>query len=247
MIKAAIDYLVGLGRNEVLIEANGAKYTYKELNRLERPLPDCLKTNTLRSIVDYIKQGFDFGDWGEDFDYIINVVDYQQVHLLLPLNDDSRRPIIINCTAPQRDNLTFGRFMDVTRFNIMMQSSFLDNIGEKDYKGILLKVVGNLGDGIVKNFGDDGVSQKTTIKTGVENLAEVKIPNPVVLAPFRTFAEVDQPESKFIFRLESGRGDEPQAALFEADGGAWKVYAKEKIIEYFKEQLAGMDNVHILG
>ena len=61
------------------------------------------------------------------------------------------------------------------------------------------------------------MSQKTTIKTGAENLSEVKVPNPVVLAPYRTFSEVDQPESKFIFRLESGKEDTPLAALFEAD------------------------------
>lgn len=244
MIKEALAYLVGLGRDEVIVEEYGAKYTYKDLHRLEAPMPSVLKTNTLKSIVDYIKESFDLE---QGISYIINVCDYQQVQLLQPLNEDLNRPMLISCTAPQRDNLDFGRFKSLTPFNIMLQSSFFDLPGEINYKEVLLKVVGNVGDGVVKNFGDDGVSQKTTIKTGVENLAEVKVPNPVILAPYRTFSEVMQPSSKFVFRLESGRGDEPQAALFEADGGAWKVQAKENIIKYFREQLEGYENVHILG
>ncbi|KHO31340.1 hypothetical protein OR63_10900, partial [Clostridium tetani] len=83
--------------------------------------------------------------------------------------------------------------------------------------------------------GDDGVSQAATIKTGVASVNEVKVPNPVVLAPFRTFPEIEQPESKFIFRMQSG----PRAALFEADGGAWRNEAMIKIKAYLEEQLKG--------
>jgi hypothetical protein len=244
MIKEAFKYLVGLGQKEVIIEEHGAKYTTDRLYRLEAPMPNSLETNTLKSIADYIRDNVDFNDKPE---FIINVRSHSNVELLLPLNDDCNRVMLINCKAPQRDNLNFGRFMDVTQFNIMLQSSFVDIPGDINHKEVLLAIVGNIGDGVVKNFGDDGVSQKTTIKTGVENLSECKVPNPVILAPYRTFSEVDQPDSKFIFRLESGRGDSPTAALFEADGGAWKIEAKDNIIDYFKEAFAGMSNVHILG
>jgi hypothetical protein len=44
---------------------------------------------------------------------------------------------------------------------------------------------------------------------------------------------VQQPESLFVFRLQSG----PRAALFEADGGAWKVEAMDTIHAYLKENL----------
>lgn len=99
-------------------------------------------------------------------------------------------------------------------------SSFIEN----EDRNKLLKVSGNIKEENVKSVGDDGVSQSAAIKVGVASVAEVVIPNPVILAPFRTFPEVIQPESKFIFRMQTG----PQCALYEADGGAWRNVAMEK-------------------
>ncbi|MEB9776454.1 hypothetical protein P4K25_31445, partial [Bacillus cereus] len=61
-----------------------------------------------------------------------------------------------------------------------------------------------------------------------------KVPNPVQLSPYRTFVEVEQPESKFVFRMREGA----RCGLFEADGGAWKLEAMNNIKEYLKEALA---------
>jgi hypothetical protein len=81
--------------------------------------------------------------------------------------------------------------------------------------------------------GDDGVSQAIQAKVGVATVATVQVPNPVVLAPFRTFVEVDQPESELIFRMQNG----PRCALFEADGGAWKLTAMRNIKDYLHAAL----------
>ncbi len=40
--------------------------------------------------------------------------------------------------------------------------------------------------------------------------------------------------SQFVFRMKDG----PRAAIFEADGGAWRNQAIVNIREYLKEQLA---------
>ena len=95
----------------------------------------------------------------------------------------------------------------------------------------------------IKSISDDGVSQAATIKTGVASVNDVKVPNPVVLAPFRTFPEISQPESKFIFRMQSG----PRAALFEADGGAWRNEAMMKIKACLEEQLKEIKNIQIIA
>jgi hypothetical protein len=50
----------------------------------------------------------------------------------------------------------------------------------------------------------------------------------VRLAPWRTFREVAQPVSSFLFRVQKA-GDLPQFALFEADGSAWKLEAVANI------------------
>lgn len=45
---------------------------------------------------------------------------------------------------------------------------------------------------------------------------------------------VEQPESNFLIRLFDGA----QVALFEADGGAWKLDARKNISEYLKNNLS---------
>ncbi|MFX4306338.1 hypothetical protein F8N00_13185 [Exiguobacterium sp. A1_3_1] len=99
---------------------------------------------------------------------------------------------------------------------------------------MILKMVGNLKEDNVRGVGDDGISQAVTMKTGVATVADVKVVNPVTLAPYRTFIEVDQPESKFVLRMQNG----PRVALFEADGGAWKNEAIRNIEDYLMEALS---------
>jgi len=68
-------------------------------------------------------------------------------------------------------------------------------------------------------------------------IPNIKVPNPVVLAPFRTFREIAQPESKFVFRMQQG----PRCALFEADGGAWRLEAMKRSKAYLEEELEGLE------
>jgi len=58
----------------------------------------------------------------------------------------------------------------------------------------------------------------------------------VKLKPYRTFNEVEQPESEFLLRLSDGA----QVALYEADGGAWKLTARRNIADYLRKQLAAL-------
>jgi hypothetical protein len=97
----------------------------------------------------------------------------------------------------------------------------------KKYGKSGLKVVGNIKKEDVRTVGDNGVSQSVTAKVGVATVGQVEVPNPVALMP-RTFVEVEQPESNLIFRMQNG----PRYALFEADGGAWKVQAMKNIKDY---------------
>ena len=83
--------------------------------------------------------------------------------------------------------------------------------------------------------GDDGVTQQITAKTGIK-LENVPVPNPVRLAAFRTFREVEQPESVYVLRLRRGP-KLPQVALFIADGDAWKLEAMTRVFDFLKGAL----------
>lgn len=231
-----LEYLIGLGETKLKnIEGLGT-YSDRPIHRVFEQTAKPLETTTLTALVDYIKSDMSSSSSEKA---LIHVKSPGNVHLISQLNIDRARETYMICEALTPDNIKFGRFMDVENFNIMLQSSFVDN----DHKLLLLQVVGNIRDEAVKQVGDDGTSQSVTMKTGVAKVNEVVVPNPVILAPYRTFPEIDQPESKFIFRMQSG----PEAALFEADGGAWRNEAMERIQEYLKEQLADYTNISIIA
>lgn len=83
---------------------------------------------------------------------------------------------------------------------------------------------------------DNGISQEVSVRTGAV-LKEQQTVQPIVhLQPYRTFLEVEQPASDFLLRLDK----EGRPALYEADGGAWKLEAKRNIAAYLCEQLADL-------
>lgn len=184
-----------------------------------------ININTLSGLVNYIQSNIE----RIDESLIVHIADETRIHLMGTLEIDGRRELLAtaNAIVPR---FSFNSFMDTEEFNIALQSKFVLN----EDRQILLQVVGNVSEENVKNTGDDGVSQAITINQGVASKADVKVPNPVVLAPYRTFLEIEQPESQFIFRMKDG----PRGAIFEADGGAWRNQAIVNIREYLKEQLS---------
>lgn len=86
------------------------------------------------------------------------------------------------------------------------------------------------------SLADDGMTQRVTARSGISLVKQVSVPNPVVLAPYRTFTEVEQPKSPFVFRIRQ-TGDEVQAALFAADADAWKREAIANIRDWFEHHI----------
>jgi hypothetical protein len=80
---------------------------------------------------------------------------------------------------------------------------------------------------------DNGISQTVVVQQGISLVGEENIKPRVKLCPFRTFREVEQPESEFIFRVN----DDGKVGFFEADGGVWKMEAKDSIALYLKASL----------
>lgn len=227
MIKQALEYLVGLGQVKTL-DINGQTYSTERLDHVKIPKTTALQVNSLTGLLDYIKSGFDSDSF---VGTLVHVVSYDKVRLISQLLNDAGREdyMIAEAFSPV---FRFNKFYDHESFIIAMQSCFVPNVDS----AVILQVVGNIRDEAVRNFGDDGVSQMVSAKTGIALVEDVKVPNPVMLAPFRTFVEIEQPESKFVFRMRSGENG-PECALFEADGGAWRLDAMENIKEYLQVQL----------
>lgn len=239
MLKSFIQYIVGLSAPNTQ-EIGGATYSDKTLYRIN-PIPYAneIQMNTLTSLIDYIKSGVD----SFSSQMIIHVQSPTRVAMYSALDVERNREEIVTVNA-QIPNFDFGRFMDHESFCIGVQSKFVNDLNTD--KALLLKFAGTVEAGSVAEYGDDGVSQKATVKTGIASKGDAIIPSPAILKPFRTFVEVEQPASSFIFRMkDSGMG--VQCALFEADGGAWKIDAMEAIKKYLAEALAGYESFIVIS
>lgn len=71
------------------------------------------------------------------------------------------------------------------------------------------------------------------------------MPNPVTLAAYRTFQEIVQPYTQYVFRMKDQNG--VTCALFEADGGAWEMEAMNRIKMYLEDSLDGMDGYIVIS
>lgn len=232
----ALKYLVNLGEEkDPIVMLDQGTFTKASLSRVKEAKASVLTVSTLTGLVDYIKSDLD--KLPEKL--LIQVISPREVALYSPLNADREREQYISAEAILPDNVVYDRFIGTEQFNIMLQSAFVD-VGTKS---ALLKYTGLIQDEAVKTTGDDGVSQQVTVKTGVASVGQAIVPNPVELAPYRTFSEVEQPISKFIFRMQEG----PRAALYEADGGAWRNKAILSIKEYLQEELKELENIEIIA
>lgn len=236
-LKEALEYVVGLSKPNIyeIEDREGKKHKFSDrsLSQVEAHIPilradDVIQMNTLTSLLDYIKGKID----SMPGKMIVQVCSPTEVRLYSQLNVNRDREELVKVSAivPQ---FFFNKFMGNELFTIALQSKFIDN---KD-RALVLKFSGTVEDGTVAQYGDDGVSQKASVKTGIASKSDAIVPNPVTLRPYRTFLEVEQPASDFIFRMKSDKYDGIQCAIFEADGGAWTMEATKRIKEYLQKEL----------
>lgn len=194
MIKEALQYIVGLGKAEEHM-INGACYSDKPLHRIDTyyPKADAIEMHTLTSLVDYIKSEVD----EMPPRMIVEVKSPTEVELYSQLDPNRDRESLVVASA-RVPGFEFDRFVEHEKFCINLQSKFIPS----DDRELILKFAGTVEAGSVSEYGDDGVTQKATIKTGLASKGDAIVPNPVCLRPYRTFLEVEQPESAFVFRMK---------------------------------------------
>lgn len=239
-IKAVVEYGVELaGLEEKVVEIDGKDYydanRYRMVELEPKRYPACLELRTLASLVDYLKSDLN----GINQERVMVVVENPTEVSVYSQNDErSVRTRLVNVQA-LTPSIHYAEWEEASDFNVLLQSKFQD----RDDRWAVLEFASALRIENAADIKDDGVSQVTTIKDGVASVAKAKAPNPVTLRPYRTFAEVEQPASQFIFRVNK----RAEMALFEADGSAWRLEAVNNIATYLKEALAGQDNITILA
>jgi hypothetical protein len=230
MIKEAIEKITELAIVSQFT-INNRKYTSKGIVPVKMPIPTILKVHTLSGLVDYLSKDIDKLS-AENI--VLHVVSPIEVNLLGYLAADSffERPEFISAVF-EPPTIQCGQYTSLESFIIGLQAFFAPT----ETNAALLKVVGNIKGEQVQQFADDGMTQAVTAKAGISTVATVPVPNPVKLKPYRTFPEIDQPESLFVFRMKQQDGQSPACGLWEADNKQWKIEAIKSIATWLQEKL----------
>lgn len=229
MIEKAINRILALAVVEKF-DFGGRIFASKSLHEIVPPEPAPMTVNTLTGLSDYLNENPD--NLGLDT-LVVHVIDPENVslHSVLEPVHQSRKNYLAIHHEPLR--FPFNKYQPVEDFIISMQTYFVPS----DTVERIIRLAGNLVvEASVKHL-DDGVSQEVTARTGITKVENVQVPNPVSLSPYRTFLEIDQPESNFVFRIKKDGSGAPTCALFAADGGTWKLEAKQSIKEWLGEKL----------
>ncbi|WP_247953599.1 hypothetical protein [Streptococcus mitis] len=241
-IKDALSYAVELaGKENKIIRSETGKeyfdsneYNLQELN--PRKYAPILELQTLKSLVDYLKSDNDFIGGHR---LVVVVESYQKVSVYDQADIEyGKRPQLVSVKASV-PFIPFSNWCNQEEFNIMLQSMFINDAD----RNLVLDFASHLKIEKGAEAQDNGVTQTVTVRDGVASLAQAKTPNPVTLRPYRTFNEVEQPASQFVFRVNKSAN----LALFEADGGKWKLDAVKNISDYLKTELANNDRITILA
>lgn len=224
-------------KDGLVLDVGGKKFSASQLIPVsDRRIQDKLEVNSLSAVAGYYKEHIDGQTAIGSF---VHIDDESNILILKDIDTETKQRVTAVKATPLcgMTAFSFGSFIGVESFLIQLASLFVQT-PERDS---LLAFASKIDLKSSATIEDDGISQKVTTNKGVSGAVKGTeiAPAVVELRPFRTFLEVEQPASKFIFRVKRGKYDESsiECALFEADGGKWKLSAMESIKAWLSKNL----------
>lgn len=230
MIREALQYVADLATEAqgiITEEIDGEMYIKGNAKRIPTDKAETLLLNTLQATVDYIRDCIKAYNFIHPFIVDING---RTVTVRSGMNRRMERNTL-SVTRPTLPSIAFDQYMGMEEFIIQLKTCFV----ESDNLNKLAQLVSSITDKSEVKIEDDGFSMTVSQTSGaaIKKAEELHI-NPIVrLAPYRNYMELKQPESKFLLRVRDGG----RMALYEADGGMWKLEAQKQISEYLRDAL----------
>ena len=238
----AINTLAELGKKAAaptFHDVNGRTFLvtgsdYTEVEPPEIPKPEEVNTRSLNALVELIKSEVD--GQTENPPLYVSCNTYGGVEVFTTPNpkDELHRWQSYHATASDLPPLVEDVRWSFDEAMIKLRSMFQRAPeGEKNDVDYILELLSHMSfDQSVKSD-DNGITQTVQVRKGV-SFVENKAVRPIVtLAPYRTFQEVEQPESEFVFRVY----DDRSISLTAADGGMWKLAAREAVKKHLEVAL----------
>ena len=227
MLAKMIDKIVSLKETKTF-GIGGQTYADSQLTRIPPHVdrPECIEVSGLDGICKLIRTELA----KLDTVVMVQAKAHNAVEVMTTYQPDFSRNILYRAKADAPGLRTGFRGREVAL--IELRSLFIPNEGS----AYLLDLLSRMTDENSVTSNDNGVTQQVEARQGISLNMLVEIKPRVQLRPFRTFLEVEQPESEFLIRVDAQEG----VGFFEADGGIWKLEAKKNIANYFNTILADL-------
>lgn len=227
-------------KENAVLQINDERYWVGSKERIVvDPRPETIMVSSLSAIVAYITDNRESLEKEKIF---IHVVDHSCVKVRGIFEGPNKKRTLYMEAGLEKDFqvFPFGQFMSSEQFNIGLLSLF-----ENTEDGVTLcEIVATLKSEESAENEDDRATTKRKTYKGVYTTSQKEIPQVISLKPYRTFLQVDQPESPFILRIRTDADHRITCALMEADGGAWRHTAMANICEYLRNALPGVQIIY---
>ena len=184
--------------------------------KLEPPVPETISFKTLSAMVDYI-------NWtaanAEDrtaspAKTFIHIAGFREVMLRTGLMGAWLDRYTLAVSSAVRNEYPYGQYLDAKDFVVHLQTCFKDTPVRTE----LLKAFSNVASSSIKISKDDGISEEIEVRQTITRSEAVELRNPIILKPFVTFSEIEQPDVPYILRMKAVKPDDP-----DKDAGSVKV------------------------
>lgn len=236
MLKEAIEKIEEMSSPMVYTEDGHSYVLYADRTEELRPAidsPGTVRLNSLDALVQLVKKE------QQSRQIFVSVISHDEVDVYDSPSEDSRwkRNVLYNARAVDIPGWEPEVQMGFDQAAVALMTRFQDG-GDREYTLTLLSQITT---GAKVTYTDNGVASTIVTQKGAALAQNTTIKPLVKLRPYRTFQEIEQPEGIFLIRI-SERG----ITFREADGGMWKLTARNTAKAWLQEQLQDMPNVTVM-
>lgn len=183
---------------------------------LQEPALHTIKSRTLGSIMDYVANGMVGRDGLAIDNLFVHIANPQTVYLVegaaKSANKDRLTPLM--AVAPEYRH-KWGADLELSDAIIYLRTCYQPS----EELDALVRTLSCVTGESSFEISDDGLSQDVVIKQSVTSKSKTAVKAIVTLRPYRTFAEIDQPEMRFMLRLTKPKEAPVAARLIPIEDG----------------------------
>lgn len=207
-------------------EETGEYFDGKTLKRIDRKSLPVMETADLNGLVNAVKSMVENKSY--ELPLLVNVTEPKVIKVYTSCKNREQEKIA-SAYFVQNSPECINNFVSFDDFMLEIASRFIENEDREK----LLRQCSKISSAEEAKYEDDGITQKAVVQKGVSLKEEKALQKHFKLKTFRTFLEIEQPESLFLLRIKKdGIG------LFTADGDIWQLETIENIREYLSKNLS---------